>query len=160
MEDFESLHKYFPILFIFGDLGYLRPVILLSNGYDFCPYIENFRCSIYENRPNICKAYPLSTNIDNLLYHDTSCPGITSKGFSLVNDKKISQHFYSPIFEDYQTKFIKTFYEFETFNEKENFDLVANIKGTKLFKYNKESKNRYMKLHLKSLNNLTKYKIV
>ena len=60
LEDFEPVHKNFPILFSIGELGYLKPVVLLSNGNGFCRYIKDMKCVIYDERPSICKIYPLS----------------------------------------------------------------------------------------------------
>ena len=39
-EEFEEVYKNFPILFIFGSLGFIKPVILLSNGFDSCSYLK------------------------------------------------------------------------------------------------------------------------
>ena len=102
-EEFEEVYKNFPILFIFGSLGFIKPVILLSNGFDSCPYLIINICSIYENRPNVCKTYPLSPNIDNEIYIDTSCPEIY-KG-------KNNLDLQNQIFKNYSEKYINTHLE-------------------------------------------------
>lgn len=140
-------------------MGYLKAVILLSNGKDFCPYIKDFKCTIYEERPSICKSYPLSTNIDNILYHDINCPGISNSGFELVKNGKISEHFKTFIFDDYQTKYIKTHEELEKFNKKEDFSIVTIINGKEFYKYTKKASNNYITMHQDSLNNLKKYNL-
>ena len=104
-EEFEDVYKNFPILFIFGSLGFVKPVILLSNGFDFCPHLKDFRCTIYENRPKVCRTYPLSPNIDNFIYIDNSCPEL-NKADNILN-------FEDEIFENYQEKYINTHFEFE-----------------------------------------------
>jgi Fe-S-cluster containining protein len=157
LSDFEENYKNFPILFTFGDLGYLKPVIILSNGVDFCKYIENHKCTIYDKRPSICRAYPLSINIDNQVYIDTFCPAINDKkeDFKLITkSSKVQKDFDNKIFYEYQDKYIKTFYEFESFNKKEDFTLAITLKGMNFFKYNKSSTNKYMKMHLESLKHL------
>ena len=68
LDDFEVVSKYFPILFTFGDMGYLKANILFSDGKSFCPYIKNYQCTIYEDRPSICRVYPLSPSHDNKIY--------------------------------------------------------------------------------------------
>ena len=107
-------------------MGYLKAIILLSDGKSLCPYIENFKCTIYENRPTVCKAYPLSTNIDNIVYYDLNCPGISEMGTNIVKNGKISPSFDSYIFDDYQTRYINTHKKLEEFKPK---IAVFNSKG-------------------------------
>ena len=59
LDDFEVVSKNFPILFTFGEMGYLKANVFFSDGENFCPYIINHQCSIYDQRPSICRAYPL-----------------------------------------------------------------------------------------------------
>lgn len=157
LEDFEKVYKNFPILFIFGDLGYLKPVILLSNGKSHCPYIENFKCTIYDERPNVCKNYPLSPNLDNQIYYDLNCPAICEDGFPLVKNNKINSSFDSSILYDYQDKYIKTHLEFEKFNNMNNFELTITINGNKFYKYIGTETSFYLEMHFKSLQNLKNY---
>ncbi len=159
LEDFESVYKIFPILFTFGDLGFLKATILLSDGKSFCPYINNFKCTIYENRPTVCKAYPLSTNIDNVIYYDTNCPGISEYGSDVVKNGKISPSFDSYIFDDYQTRYINTHRKLEDFNKFEDFELVTKINNNKFYKYIGNEMNPYISMHLDSLINLKNYNL-
>ncbi len=112
-------------------MGYLKAIILLSDGKSLCPYIENFKCTIYENRPTVCKAYPLSTNIDNIVYYDLNCPGISEMGTNIVKNGKISPSFDSYIFDDYQTRYINTHKKLEEFNNFDDFELVTSINNNK-----------------------------
>ncbi|MCT7616224.1 hypothetical protein N5U05_00540 [Aliarcobacter butzleri] len=149
-EEFESVYKNFPILFIFGTLGFIKPVILLSNGFDFCPHLENFKCTIYENRPIVCKTYPLSPNLDNQIYIDSSCPEI-NKG-----EKPLK--FEESYFKNYQEKYIETHFEFENL-KKEDFQLVCNIKNENFYKYIGNENSNYLKLHILSVKNLHKLEL-
>lgn len=144
-EEFEDVHKNFPILFIFGSLNFVKPVILLSNGFDFCPYLKDFRCSIYDKRPNVCKIYPLSPNIDNFVYIDNSCPEIF-KGENKLNLK-------STILENYQKKYIETHLEFEKLII-EDFEEILSIKGIKFYKYIGYEESKYLDFHKLSLENI------
>ena len=127
LEDFQIVSQNFPILFTFGEMGYLKANVLLSNGKDFCPYIVNHQCTIYENRPNVCRNYPLSGNLDNQIYIDDSCPALNSEfGIAIVKDGIIQKEFDNEILHDYQNKYIKA------------------------------SSDSYMNLHIKSLDKLNK----
>ena len=159
LEDFQSVYKNFPILFTFGDMGYLKATILLSDGKNFCPYINNFKCTIYENRPTVCKAYPLSTNIDNVIYYDLYCPGVSEYGSEVVKDYKVSPSFNSYIFDDYQTRYINTHRKLEEFNHFEDFELVTTINNNKFYKYIGNLSNPYISMHIESLIHLKKYNI-
>ena len=141
-DEFENVYENFPILFIFGNLGFIKPVILLSNGFDSCPYLKNNLCSIYNNRPNVCKIYPLSPNIDNKIYLDISCPEI-SKGKNNLNLE-------SNIFKNYQNKYIETHLEFEKL-ELKNFEKILSIKNMNFYKYIGDKKSKYLDFHRLSL---------
>lgn len=153
LDDFKEIYEYFPILFIYGDLGYLKPVYIITNGKDFCLYNKDSKCTIYDKRASICKTYPLSANIDNNTYIDILCPAVNSKEKSefIIKRGEISKAFDSPTLYNYQEKYIKTHFEFEPFNKKEDFSLALTINGMQFYKYNKESQNEYMKMHQKSL---------
>lgn len=157
--DFEKIYKNFAILFTFGELGFLKPVVLLSNGKDHCIYIKDHRCTIYEQRPSICQVYPLSANLDNQVYYDMNCPAISDVGIPLVENEKITVSFDSEILNDYQDKYIQTHEEFVPFNKKENFELVTTINHESFYKYVGNSDNPYMRMHLDSLINLKKYNL-
>lgn len=147
-EEFIEIYKHFPILFIFGSLNYIKPVVLLSNGFDSCIYLENNSCKIYKNRPNVCKTYPLSPNLDNNIYIDNSCPEINKGENSLNLD--------TYILKNYQEKYINTHFEFENLL-KSDFQKIFNIKGIEFFKYIGEDSSQYLKYHQKSLKNLEKF---
>lgn len=152
-DDFSIVYKNFPILFIFGELGFCKPVIVLTNGETFCKHLEDFKCIIYKNRPSICKLYPLSPNIDNNIYVDENCPAINNNLESTIisENNKIKKEFFHQNLENYQDKYIDTFREFEIFKKEEDFTLAIELNGMQFFKCNKESKNKYMKMHQKSL---------
>ena len=146
-DEFEELYPNFPILFIFGSLGFVKPIILLSDGFNSCPYLKNSSCSIYINRPIVCKNYPLSPNIDNEVYIDNSCPEVFKKG-KLLDIK-------SELFSNYQEKYIETHLEFENLAN-EDFKLVCTIKNEKFYKYIGKNSSKYLKYHKLSLSNLDK----
>jgi hypothetical protein len=157
LEDFELVSKNFPILFTFGDLGYLKANVLLSNGEDFCPYIINHQCTIYESRPNVCRNYPLSGNLDNQIYIDDSCPAIHSEFCQdIVVDGIVQKAFDNETLHNYQEKFLDTHHYLEQFNHKENFDKVITINNIEFYKYTRASSDEYMNLHIKSLDKLNK----
>ena len=153
LDDFEIVSKHFPILFTFGEMGYLKANILFSDGKSFCPYIVNNQCSIYSERPSICRVYPLSPNIDNKIYIDDSCPAINSEfGTTIIQNNKINDNFHYKSLDNYKDKFIKTHFYLEKFNIKNNFELVTTIHNIKFYKYLGDIKDDiYMKYHLNSL---------
>ena len=157
LEDFQIVSQNFPILFTFGDMGYLKANVLLSNGKDFCPYIVNHQCTIYENRPNVCRNYPLSGNLDNQIYIDDSCPAIHSEfGEDIVIDGIVQKKFDNDSLHNYQEKFLETHHYLEQFNHKEDFDKVITINNIEFYTYIKASSDSYMNLHIKSLDKLNK----
>ncbi|QKF72706.1 YkgJ family cysteine cluster protein [Aliarcobacter faecis] len=147
-EEFEEVYKNFPILFIFGSLNFIKPIILLSNGFDSCPYLEKNICTIYENRPNVCKTYPLSPNLDNQIYIDNSCPEIF-KGENILDIK-------NEIFIEYQKKYIDTHFEFEKLKPKD-FEEQFSIKGMKFYRYIGDENSSFLNYHKLSLENLKKF---
>lgn len=155
LNEFEKVYKNFPILFIYGELGFIKPVVLLTNGKDFCPYLKDFKCTIYEKRPTVCRTYPLSPNLDNDIYIDTLCPEINKSAHFIIKEKKINTHFDNKIFYDYQEKYINTHFEFEKF-EKKDFERIITINQVEFFKFKGTSDSSYIKLHIKSLKNLSK----
>ncbi|RXI27829.1 YkgJ family cysteine cluster protein [Aliarcobacter trophiarum] len=144
-EEFASLYKNFPILFIFGSLDFIKPVVMLSNGIDSCPYLKNSSCSIYKDRPNVCKTYPLSPNIDDNIYIDSSCPEI----FKGKNSLDLTLN----IFENYSKKYIDTHFEFKEL-KKEEFLKILNIRGVEFYKYIGKNNSIYLNYHEASLKNL------
>lgn len=152
-DDFSSVYKNFSILFIFGELGFCKPVIILTNGQTYCKYLENFKCIIYENRPSICKLYPLSANIDNNIYFDENCPAINNNLESTIisQNNQIKKEFFHNNLDNYQDKYIDTFREFEKFDKNKDFTLAIQLNGMQFFKFSKNSDNEYMQMHQKSL---------
>lgn len=155
LDDFEEVYKNFPIVFILGEQGFIKPVILLSNGKDFCPYIKDHRCTIYESRPSICKLYPLSPHIMNDVYIDTSCPAVTQMGEKIVDKGTVSPNFYHKILENYQDKFLATYELFKSFT-KEQLETAVILNNIEFYKFKEELGNDYIKKHLSSLNLLEK----
>lgn len=154
LEDFKEIYKNFPILFIFGELGYLKPVVILTNGKDFCKYLDNFKCLIYEKRPSICKVYPLSSNIDDNIYIDELCPAVnddTEEKKIIIENSILNKTFDYPTLNNYQDKYIQTFRELDQFNNKIEFSLALIIKGIQFYKFNTKTTNKYMQMHQKSL---------
>ena len=149
LEDFEKVYKNFLILFSFGDLGYLKASLILNKEYEMCKYIVDSKCSIYENRPSVCRTYPLSPNIDNDIYIDESCPAL-EVGDNFIKDGLINKNIDKKIFVSYQDKFIETHFYLEQF-KKEDFEFVLHIKGVDFYKYIKESEDQYIKMHIESL---------
>jgi len=157
LEEFERVSKYFPILFTFGELGFLKANLLLSNGKDFCPYIVNYKCTIYKERPQVCRNYPLSPHIDNHIYIDDSCPAIKSfEGVDIVVDGEIQEPFYNRSLENYQEKFLDTYNYLKEFNIDSNFEKVVTINGIDFFKFIGNFEDKFIKLHIQSINNLQK----
>lgn len=156
-EEFIHVYKNFPILFIFGkELNFIKPVILLTNGIDKCPYLDDYKCSIYENRPTVCRTYPLSPNIDNIIYIDNSCPEVNKGEDFLIQSNEIKKDsFKNLIFEEYQDKYIQTHFEFNALNKKD-FKLLFNINNTSFFVYKGKENSTYLQYHKKSLKNLSK----
>jgi Fe-S-cluster containining protein len=157
LEEFEKVSKNFPILFTFGDLGFLKANVLLSNGKDFCPYIKDHRCIIYEERPNVCRNYPLSPTIENKIFIDDSCPAINQEfGKVIVQNNKVTKEFDNHSLHNYQERFLETYKYLEKYNDKDIFEEVIEINEIKFFKMKEHFNDSYLKLHIKSLQNLDK----
>ncbi|MEA2018263.1 MAG: YkgJ family cysteine cluster protein [Campylobacterota bacterium] len=154
LDDFELVSKNFPVLFTFGEMGYLKANILFSNGKEFCPYIINHQCSIYNQRPSICKNYPLSPNLDDKVYIDDSCPAVNTEfGSTIVNKGEVSNIKEHPTLTNYQNKFIETHLYLEQFNNKNSFEKLIEINNIIFYKYIGRSKDKYIETHLSSLKN-------
>ena len=154
LSDFEMVSKNFPILFTFGEMGYLKAVVLFSDGTSFCPYIKDHKCTIYDERPSICRVYPLSPNIDDNVYIDDSCPAVTQNEINnMVSDGKVSESYKYNTLENYQEKYINTHLELEKINNRDEFEIVKTINGICFYKYMGNKKNKYINYHKKSLKN-------
>ncbi len=138
-------------------MQYLKANILFSDGKSFCPYISNHQCTIYNNRPSICRVYPLSPNLDNKIYIDDTCPAINTEfGTKIVENGTVTKQFAYKTLVDYQNKFLDTHIYLEKFNDINDFEEVITIKNMSFFKYIKQSDDKYMSLHLNSLQNMEK----
>lgn len=155
-EDFEKVYKNFPILFIFGNLNYIKPVILLTNGKDFCPYLKDFKCTIYEYRPMVCKTYPLSPNLDNRIYIDTNCPEVSLENKNktlIIKNNKLTKAYKNNIFSTYQEKYIEMHEKLEEL-DKTSFEKILTINNQEFYQYVGNVDNNFIELHKLSLKNL------
>lgn len=150
LEEFEKVYKYFPILFTFGELGYTKPVVLLTDGVNSCRYLKNNACTIYENRPTVCRTYPLSPNLDNEIYIDINCPEVNKHQKYIVKNNTIEKDFDNSVFYDYQDKYLQTHYEFENL-KKEDFKKIISIKNIDFFEYCGEESSSYLSYHKQSI---------
>ena len=157
LEDFKEIYENFPIVFMIGDLNYLKPVILLTNGIDSCRFLDGTKCSIYENRPSVCKIYPLSPHLTNVPFIDVSCPAVGSEGTLIVDNGILEKSAEHEVFEDYQNKYIKMHLHFEKFNCEENLEFLKEIKGNRFYKFKEDFEDEYLNMHLSSLKNFDEY---
>ncbi|RXJ99110.1 zinc/iron-chelating domain-containing protein [Arcobacter sp. CECT 8986] len=158
LEDFKEVSEYFPILFIYGELGYLKPVILLTNGNSLCKYNKDFKCTIYENRPSICRNYPLSAHLDNSIYIDKSCPALQSNnGSKIIENEKILNDFNTYDFNNYQEKYINMHIYFDKFNKEENLKPIIFLNNVMFYSFRNSFDDYYINLQMNSLKNLDKY---
>lgn len=155
LSEFKKVYKNFPILFIFGELGFIKPIVLLTNGDDFCPYLKDFKCTIYENRPTVCRTYPLSPNLDNSIYIDTLCPEVNKSNKFIIQDNNINKNFDNSVFYDYQNKYIETHFEFDKYKQEEFKKITIN--NVDFFKYIGNNDSNYLNMHISSLENLNKF---
>jgi Fe-S-cluster containining protein len=157
LEDFEQVAKNFPIVFTFGELGFLKANVLLSNGKDFCPYNINYKCTIYDERPAVCGIYPLSQNVDNKVYIDDLCPALNSDiGIKIVDSGVVSKNFFHKKLDNYQDKFIDTHTYLQQFNQKCNFKQIGTINNICFYEFIEDSNDRFIQLHIQSMKNLNK----
>ena len=154
LEDFQRISENFPILFLYGEKGYIRPVVLLTNGKDFCKYLENMKCSIYESRPSVCQIYPLSPHITDEIFIDNACPSVTKEENTNINNDKILEQFNHKNFNNYSDKYVNTQAYFHPYNKKENIDFAIKINGIEFYKFNKDFGQEYIKIHMDSLKHL------
>ncbi|AXX91504.1 zinc/iron-chelating domain-containing protein [Malaciobacter molluscorum LMG 25693] len=158
LEDFEKVYEIFPILFIYGELNFLKPVILLTNGKSLCKYNKDFKCTIYEKRPSICKNYPLSAHLDNSIYIDKSCPALNSNnGLKIVEDGQIKNNFNNYDFHNYQEKYIKMHFYFDKFNKKNNLKPIIFLNNVQFYSFKNNLNDYYIELQIKSLKNIDTY---
>jgi Fe-S-cluster containining protein len=152
--DFAAVYERFAILFIFGEKGFAKPVILLTNGREPCRYLQNFQCSIYEARPSTCRAYPLSPQIDNHLYIDRSCPAVGTEGAPLISQEGVNHSFDVKSFQDYQSQYLQTHRLFNETTESLRFEPAIQINGLLFYKLTAGLDNHYVQYHHDSLKHL------
>lgn len=157
LNEFEYVSKNFPIVFILDQEDFLYPVILLTNGKDFCRYFKDFECQIYEQRPSVCKIYPLSPTLENEIFVDMECPAVKTEDElstncqSMVKEGKVEEVFYNGVFEDFRGEFLKTYFHFKQLNKTENLEFLTQIHGKKFYKFKNDMNDEYIKTHLDSL---------
>lgn len=150
LDDFEEVYKNFPILFSIKDQK-LVAYVLLNNGKNHCKYYVNQQCSIYEQRTPACKLYPVSPYFEHI-FVDTNCPSVKHDfGYSLCQDGILNSAFYTKRLDSFVEKLEETNAFLESINTMEHFEYVGNLLGIPLLKYTKPSDNKYIKMHLLSL---------
>lgn len=158
IEDFVSVAKHFPIAFILGELGFIQPVVLLNNSETFCRYVKDYRCSIYNERPSICRIYPLSPTLDNKLFIDTNCPAVNDKGNYIVKDGIVQEPFMDEKLENHQMKCVQTYVTFKEYNDPKDYVELIRFNDSILYRYKYDtSDNYYVNLHLKSLEHFDEF---
>lgn len=162
LEDFEKVYKNFPILFSFGSKGYPKANILLNDGNSHCPYIEDNKCTIYEQRPSICRTFPLSPSIFDKIYISEECPNVSisekETNDTIISDGKIkSKSFDKKLFENYSDKFLDTHHYLLKFIEDDAFKPVLQTSDMLFFIYDKQSNDKFINFHKNSLDNLSKF---
>jgi Fe-S-cluster containining protein len=153
VDDFEEVHKYFPIVFAnINDV--FRPIMVLNDGNSTCSYLdEKGMCSIYENRPPSCKLYPISPFFDEI-YIDSNCPGVSGEVAKekIVSNGKVESKFYHQRLENFPQKLQKTTNFMKELVEEENsFEVLGEVSGVVLFRYIGTKSNQYIDMHLESL---------
>ena len=108
LDDFKSVYKRFMILFGIFDNKF-KIVMVLNDGINLCQYSQDNRCQIYQERPPICRLYPLSPYYDEV-FIDTSCIAVNSdvKTIDIVKDGKIHQDFYNDRIHNFKDKLLET----------------------------------------------------
>lgn len=152
IDDFITVSQYFPIAFILGELGFIQPVVLLNGSNSFCPYVQDFKCTIYEHRPSICRIYPLSPTLDNKLYIDTNCPAVNEQGDYITKDGLVQKNFMDEKLINHQDKCVRTYIEFKNLSDKNDYEELIRFNDSILYRLKvNESNNYYLNLHLESL---------
>jgi Fe-S-cluster containining protein len=142
LEDIKEVYNHFPIFFASID-NETRLVMILGAKESNCPYFEEDKCSIYEQRPPACKLYPLSPYYDEILI-DTSCNAVGSLGDIVSKNGKCTDKFYYERFDNFITKISKTK---EYINKRENkLDEVDEIVGIKIFNYIGEMQDEHQEM--------------
>lgn len=157
LSDFEEVCKNFPIAFLIGSLGYLKPVVLLSNGKDYCRYLQNNRCYIYEQRPSVCRVYPLSPHLTNAIFIDTLCPAVNDIGEKIIENNFPEENFKHDVLDSYQDKYVHMHMHFDKYNMIDNIEVLNKIGDIIFYKFKDNLDDKYIKMHLSSLKNFDEY---
>jgi Fe-S-cluster containining protein len=147
LDDIKKVYKYFPILVIFIPEPKLVIPLALKKS---CPYLNENKCTIYENRPPACKIYPYSPWYGEILL-DISCEGIGTKGEKLPLSYKEFKNskFYDERIENIEEKLNKT----NKWLKKQQIKFLAKINDIKIYKI-KYQNNFYNNLIQSSYKNL------
>ena len=76
----------------------------------------------------------------------------------ISNGEIRNKSFNYELFNNYSDKFIETHRHFLNFIEDEAFKPIIELNGTLFYAYNKQSDDKFMQLHYKSLSNLENIK--
>ena len=126
--DIEKTTNLFPLFFMIQNHK-ISLVYFFYYGEDnneYCPYLTNNLCSVYENRPYACRTYPFS-NKKTDIYYSTTCPHILENqdsGIKLVKNRQINKQlvkdFITTDFLKNQQDILKMSEEFVNFCNKNN----------------------------------------
>lgn len=131
LEDIELVYNYFPIYFASID-NEMRLVIIMSGKEDHCPYLEDNKCAIYDNRPPTCRLYPLSPYFDEIVV-DTSCKAVGTNGIPISNGGEVTKEFYNKRFDNFLSKLQDT--KLYISQREKDLKCVDEILGIKLYNY-------------------------
>lgn len=150
LEDFIEVYKNFAIVFAINNRK-LKAYVVLNNGKEHCKYYIDDKCSIYEQRTPACKLYPVSPYFDDILV-DTHCPSINSNdGIELCSNGKLNSDFYTKRLDNFSEKLEKSIKFYNSIYDINDFKFIGDILGMGIFKYTKQSENKYIKMHQESL---------
>jgi len=153
LEDFEEVYKNFAIVFSIHN-NKINAFVVLNDGKSHCRYYIDNKCSIYEQRTPACKLYPISPYFEHILI-DTECPSINNEFGSIISKGgKLNDDFFTQRLENFNEKVTKSFEFYDALDEKDSFEFIGSILDMPILKYIKPSQNRYIQMHLKSLEHL------
>ena len=159
LDDFKRVYKKFLIAFAVFEHR-VKAVMLLSNKFSPCLYYKEGKCSIYEERPPVCKIYPYTPYFDDVLI-DTACEGVGHNGMKMVREgeclkERMLEGFYDERFENFMDKLADT----DIFLEKLGFEFrpILEIEGVKLLEYIGSQQNSFIQMHKASLEFLVEWR--
>lgn len=152
LEDFEEVYKNFPILFGWKDKQ-VQAYVMLNDGKGSCRYLEDGKCSIYDQRTPACKLYPVSPYFEHILI-DTDCPSVNeTEGNKILVSNTEKGAFFHKRLENFKEKREKAQEFFKSISDINNFKFHTHLNGMALLRYNSNSSNEYIQMHLESLKN-------